>query len=173
MLPRACADVLEKERLDTHVDDAAGLLPAAVAGSLPQDRWASSSAAVSKRGYDIWSQFVVERGSEQLAVALRALKASASNLKRAWDEVAVEVETETGETKEEKMQVPSAVLPHTLCLLLETASAVHDVRSPPLALHGATVQGLVERLGEAVVAVHEQLSDDALGESSAVAGNLS
>ena len=87
--------------------------------------------------------------------------------------MAVEVETETGETKEEKMQVPSAVLPHTLCLLLDTASAVHDVRSPPLALHGATVQGLVERLGEAVVAVHEQLSDDALGESSAVAGNLS
>ena len=120
-------------------------------------------AAVSKRGYDIWSLSLVEKGSEQLALALRALKVSGNNLKRAWDEVAVEVETETGESKEEKMLVPSAVLPHTLCLLLDTASAVHDVRSPPLALHGATVQGLVDRLAEAVVAVHEKLSDEDLG----------
>ena len=46
----------------------------------------------------------------------------------------------TGESKTEKLLVPSAVLPHTLCVLLNTASAIHDVLTPALPLHGATVQ---------------------------------
>jgi len=44
------------------------------------------------------------------------------------------MEAETGESKEEKLLVPSAMSPHALCLLLDTASALHRVRSPPLLL---------------------------------------
>jgi hypothetical protein len=60
------------------------------------------------------------------------------------------------------------MLPHTLGVLLSAASAIHDVQTPPLLLHGPVVQRLVERLADALVAAYEALGGDAIGDAEAL-----
>ena len=60
------------------------------------------------------------------------------------------------------------MLPHTLGVLLSAASAIHDVQTPPLLLHGPVVQRLVERLADALVAAYEGLGGDEVGDAEAL-----
>jgi hypothetical protein len=90
--------------------------------------------AVARRGYAIWSSALVGRGRDKLGKALRELRQLGDDAKRAWETVEVPVESESGENKTEKLAVPCALLPHSLSLLLDAVSAIHDVQTPPLPL---------------------------------------
>lgn len=149
--------------VEVHVASILALLPekAAVQGAANAE--ISQLAAAAKRGYGIWTDALVANARAKLGVSLRALKQGGDDIKRTWEEVEVTVETESGENKSEKLAVPSALLPHSLSVLLDTASAIHNVQTPSLPLHGQTVQQLVEFLADAFVVEHEALAPADLG----------
>jgi hypothetical protein len=123
--------------VETHVASILELLPRASARGGADGLSGVDVAhlqAVASRGYAIWASALVGRGRDKLGKALREMRQLGDDAKRAWETVEVPVESESGENKTEKLAVPCALLPHSLCLLLDAVSAIHDVQTPPLAL---------------------------------------
>ena len=123
--------------VETHVTSILELLPRPAGGGGADGVSGADVAhleAVARRGYSVWTAALVGRGRDKLGKALRKVRQMGEEVKRAWEAVEVPVESESGETKTESLSVPCALLPHSLCLLLDAVSAIHDVQTPPLAL---------------------------------------
>ena len=73
--------------VEAHVPCILELLPATAGGSPAAAASGPLLATVSERGYGFWARALVERGAEQLAASLRAVRLAGSHVKRAWEEV--------------------------------------------------------------------------------------
>ncbi|EKX51116.1 component of oligomeric golgi complex 1 [Guillardia theta CCMP2712] len=108
-----------------------------------QEERTSKLLSAASLGHGLWIEWIVANACTKFGLALQevcggdldsvgagdaVLQAPRSkipglpllrDLKRMWEEVEISVETEGGETKTEKVAVPSSVLPHTFALLMD------------------------------------------------------
>mmetsp|Transcript_4449 Transcript_4449/g.16234 ORF Transcript_4449/g.16234 Transcript_4449/m.16234 type:complete len:1014 (-) Transcript_4449:354-3395(-) len=142
-----------------------------------QEERTSKLLSAASLGHGLWIEWIVANACTKFGLALQevcggdldsvgagdaVLQAPRSkipglpllrDLKRMWEEVEISVETEGGETKTEKVAVPSSVLPHTFALLMDVSVAVQEVQSPPLSM--TTLRSLVSSVLKEFVAAYE------------------
>lgn len=87
-------------------------------------------------GHGMWVEWVALLSKRELTEGMASLESEGfwrvgDELVRRWEEVDVQVESESGEVRSDRVPVPSCAMPHTFSILFNACSAVHQVCISP------------------------------------------
>jgi hypothetical protein len=111
-------------------------------------------------GFSVWVRWTAFHVCGRFETAVRGLGDVVVNPTRLWEEMQVQVETEGGEVRNERVRVPSVMLPHAYALILDACVAIQRVYSPPL--QPGTVDAMVACLASSVADAFDAISESVL-----------